>query len=158
MRGYSAVIPLSFLCALILQVMPLPEEWLLWRPNWAGLVLIYWCIITPYRVGVFHGFLIGILLDLLQGTPLGENALLYAAIAFLTLLLYQRMRIYALWRQAMLVTIVLALMQLFEQWLRTLLLGAPLHLEFVYAALLGGILWPWLFTLMQIVRRRFASF
>jgi rod shape-determining protein MreD len=158
MRGYSAVIPLSFLCALILQVMPLPEEWLLWRPNWVGLVLIYWCIITPYRVGVFHGFLIGMLIDLLQGTPLGENALLYATIAFLTLLLYQRMRIYALWRQAMLVTVVLALMQLFEQWLRAILLSAPLHLEFVYAALLGGILWPWLFTLMQVVRRRFASF
>ncbi|REC96562.1 rod shape-determining protein MreD [Kushneria indalinina] len=158
MRGYSVIIPLSFLFALMLQVMPLPEAWLLWRPNWTALVLIYWCIITPYRVGVFHGFLIGMLIDLLQGTPLGENALLYATIAFLTLLLYQRMRIYALWRQAMLVTIVLALMQLFEQWLRAILLSSPLHLEFVYAALLGGILWPWLFTLMQIVRRRFASF
>ncbi|WP_456267585.1 rod shape-determining protein MreD [Kushneria sp. AK178] len=157
MRGYSAIIPLSFLCALMLQVMPLPEEWLLWRPNWVGLVLIYWCIIAPYRVGVFHGFLVGILIDLLQGTPLGESALMYAIIAFLTLLLYQRMRIYALWRQALLVTLVLALMQLFEQWLRALLLNAPLHLEFVYAAVLGGILWPWLFTLMQIIRRRFAS-
>lgn len=158
MRGYGGARFFSFLAALVLQVMPLPEQWLLWRPDWLGLVLIYWCIIAPRHVGVFHGFGLGLLLDLLQGSPLGQHALLYALVAFLILLLYQRMRIYTLWRQALLVTLVLALMQLMEQWLSATVTGRTLHLEFVYAALLSGALWPWLFTLMQVVRRRLASF
>lgn len=158
MRGYGGLRFFSFLAALVLQVMPLPEQWLLWRPDWLGLVLIYWCTITPRQVGVFHGFGLGLLLDLLQGTPLGQHALLYAVIAFLILLLYQRMRIYTLWRQALLVTLVLALVELMEQWLSATVNGRLLHLEFVYAALLSGVLWPWLFTLMQVVRRRLSSF
>ncbi|MFC0268293.1 rod shape-determining protein MreD [Kushneria aurantia] len=158
MSRYPVIIPLSFLAALVLQMMPLPEQWLLWRPDWAGLVLIYWCTMNPQRVGVFHGFALGLLLDLLQGSALGMYALLYALIAFLVLLLYQRMRIYSLWRQALLVTLVLALVQLIHQWLNATFTGRALHLEFVGAALLGGVLWPWLFTLMQILRRRFAAF
>ena len=109
---------ISLFLALCLQVMPLPDAWLVWRPDWLGLVLIYWCVVAPQRIGVFHGFILGLLLDLIEGAPLGQNALVMALIAFLALLVYQRMRAYALVQQAVLVFVLLGIAQLLEQWLR----------------------------------------
>lgn len=144
----------SLLLALCLQVMPLPDVWLIWRPDWLGLILIYWCVIAPQRVGVFHGFLLGLLLDLIEGAPLGQNALVMALVAFLALLVYQRMRAYALVQQAVLVFVLLGIAQLLEQWLRTIFGPFVINLAFLLPALIGAVLWPWFYTLLQVLRRR----
>ncbi|SHF51262.1 rod shape-determining protein MreD [Modicisalibacter ilicicola DSM 19980] len=145
---------LSLLLALCLQVMPLPDAWLIWRPEWLGLMLIYWCVAAPQRVGVFHGFLLGLLLDLIEGSPLGQNALVFSLLAYLSLMVYQRMRAYALVQQAVLVLVLLGIAQLIEQWLRTMFGPFSINLAFLLSALIGAALWPWLFTMLQALRRR----
>ncbi|GAB3340472.1 rod shape-determining protein MreD [Chromohalobacter beijerinckii] len=144
----------TLLVSLCLQVMPLPDAWLMWRPNWLGLALAYWCIAAPQRVGVFHGFVLGLLLDLIEGTPLGQNALALSLLTYLCLLLYQRLRAYSIWQQAVLLFVLLGLIQLIEQWLRTIFGPVSIHLAFLLPALIGAALWPWLFTMMQVLRRR----
>jgi len=144
----------TLLLALCLQAMPLPDAWLIWRPDWLGLMLIYWCLVAPQRVGVFHGFVLGLLIDLVEGAPLGQNALVLSLLAYLALLLYSRMRAYALIQQAVLVFVLLGIAQLVEQWLRTIFGPFAINLAFLLPALIGGILWPWLFTLLQMLRRR----
>lgn len=144
----------SLLLALVLQVMPMPESWLLWRPCWLGMALVYWCLVLPSRVGVTHGFVFGLLLDLLDGTVLGEHALMMSLLAFLALLLYQRMRFYSLWQQAPMVMIITGLILLLEQWVRMVIGSSTLHLQFILPALLSGLLWPWFFTLMMTLQRR----
>ncbi|MBZ9538493.1 rod shape-determining protein MreD [Modicisalibacter tunisiensis] len=140
--------------ALCLQAMPLPDAWLIWRPDWLGLMLIYWCLVAPRRVGVFHGFVLGLLIDLVEGAPLGQNALVLSLLAYLSLLLYSRMRAYALIQQAVLVFVLLGIAQLVEQWLRTIFGPFAINLAFLLPALIGAVLWPWLFTLLQMLRRR----
>lgn len=148
------VIWLSLLLALCLQVMPLPDAWLVWRPDWLGMILVYWCVVSPQRVGVFYGFALGLLLDLIEGSPLGQNALVFSLLAYLSLLLYQRMRAYALVQQAVMVFILLGIVQLVEQWLRTIFGPFSINLAFLLSALIGAVLWPWFFTLLQAARRR----
>lgn len=143
----------SLLVALVLQVMPMPESWLLWRPCWLGMALVYWCLALPSRVGVTHGFVFGLLLDLLDGTMLGEHALMLSMLTFLALLLYQRMRFYSLWQQAPMVMIIVGLILLLEQWLRMGVSGDSLRIQFILPALLSGLLWPWFFTLMMVLQR-----
>jgi rod shape-determining protein MreD len=41
-----------------------------------------------------------------------------------------------------------------EQWLRTIYGPISLNLGFLLPALIGSLLWPWLYTMMQVVRRR----
>ncbi|GHA91326.1 rod shape-determining protein MreD [Modicisalibacter luteus] len=147
---------LSLLLALCLQVMPLPDAWLVWRPDWLGLILVYWCVVAPQRAGVFYGFVLGLLLDLIEGSPLGQNALVFSLLAYLALLLYQRMRAYALVQQAVMVFILLGIVQLVEQWLRTIFGPFSINLAFLLSALIGAVLWPWFFTLLQAVRRRLS--
>ncbi|MGR4067683.1 rod shape-determining protein MreD [Halomonas sp. LR3S48] len=148
---------LTLLLALCLQVMPLAEGWQIWRPDWLGLMLIYWCMATPDRVGVFHGFVLGIMLDLIEGAPLGQNALTLSLLAFLSALVYPRFRTYSLLQQALLILVLLGLVQLVEQWLRTLFGPFSMHLAFLLPSLIGAVLWPWLVTMFQAFERRLAS-
>lgn len=157
LRG-TLLIWLSLLLALCLQVMPLADVWLIWRPDWLGLMLIYWCMVMPQRVGVLHGFVLGLLLDLIEGSPLGQNALMLSLLAFLCALLYQRLRAYSLVQQAVLIFMLLGIVQLLEQWLRTIVGPFSIHLAFLLPSLIGAVLWPWLFTMLQMLRRRLGIF
>ncbi|MFT6366423.1 MAG: rod shape-determining protein MreD, partial [Bacteroidia bacterium] len=57
------IICLSFLVAFVFAVIALPQ-WLLWvRPEWPALVLIYWTIALPHRVGLLTGLCVGVALD-----------------------------------------------------------------------------------------------
>ena len=98
-HGYGVIL-LTFVAAFILAVLPLPQ-WLLWgRPEWLALVLIYWTIALPHRVGMVTGLLLGVALDVLEGAALGQNALSLSIVAFLSQVLYQRLRVFNLWQQA----------------------------------------------------------
>ena len=81
-RHGTWVIVASFLLAYALTALPLPEWAELWRPAWGALVLMYWCMAVPQRVGVAIGFFAGLGLDVLQGTLHGQHALAMCIVAF----------------------------------------------------------------------------
>ena len=65
----------TLLIALILAMLPMPD-WTIWlRPVWVLMVLIYWAMMIPYQVSVGTAWLTGLVVDLLNGTLLGEHAL-----------------------------------------------------------------------------------
>ena len=83
------VIYASLLVALILMILPLPDWAQLYRPNWLALVLIYWSMALPKRVGLWFAFFSGIVLDTSMGTLLGQHTLALVVIIFLNLNFYQ---------------------------------------------------------------------
>lgn len=75
-------IALTFLLAFMCTIFPWPL-WLSWlQPNWVLLLLVYWLLYTPYRLGIVTAWFIGVLYDLLTGSPLGVHALTFTLIAF----------------------------------------------------------------------------
>ena len=106
--------------AYVLAVLPLPQ-WLQWgRPEWVALTLIYWCIALPQRVGIATGLVLGVGLDVLEGAVLGQNAFALVVVALLSLILYQRLRVYSLWQQAAVVFVLVGINQLICQWVQNL--------------------------------------
>jgi rod shape-determining protein MreD len=69
------VIHISLIVALILMILPLPDWAQMYRPNWMALVLIYWSMALPRRVGLWFAFFSGIVLDTSLGTLLGQHTL-----------------------------------------------------------------------------------
>jgi len=154
-RNGGWVIALSFLTAMMLTMMPLPGWTAYLRPEWITMVLIYWCLALPHRVGVGIGWIAGLLLDVIHGAVLGQYAMALAVIAYLTLYLHQRMRIYPLAQQALIVLMLLLLQQLLVIWVNGFL-GAPSRgMQYWLPAFVSMLLWPWLFLILRDIRRRF---
>ena len=119
------VIVLSFIGALTLAVLPLPEWAQAYRPNWTALVMLYWCMALPERVGVGTAWSLGLLLDVLQGALLGQYAMAMAVLAFLMLNLRRRVRVFPLWQQSVVVSVLLVLHQALTLWIRGIVGEAP---------------------------------
>jgi rod shape-determining protein MreD len=149
------IIVFSFVIAMMLMAMPLPEWAICWRPSWVAIVLIYWCMALPDRVGIGIGWVLGLLLDVQQGTVLGQNALGLAIIAYITLISFQRMRMYPLTQQAVLVCLYLLLYEVISLWIRGIMGVPPDNWTYWMPAFSSMLLWPWLFIVLRDVRRKY---
>jgi rod shape-determining protein MreD len=79
------LIVLTVVLALVLTIVPLPGGLAAFRPEWIGLVLIYWSLALPARVGLGVAWLTGIVQDVLQATLLGAHALSLTLAVFIIL-------------------------------------------------------------------------
>ncbi|MFT6915127.1 MAG: rod shape-determining protein MreD [Motiliproteus sp.] len=147
------VILLSFMLALILTEIPMPEVFEWGRPQWVALVLIYWVAALPHRVGPWYGWMIGLLLDILQGSLLGIHALSLALIATIISALHRRFRMYPLWQQALLVLIMVGIYQQLLNWGQALQGAHSDSLLFLLPSLVSAFIWPWVFVLLRSIRR-----
>ncbi len=149
------VIALSFAVAFVLTAYPLPTDLRWARPEWVTLVLIYWTIALPQRVGIVVAFTVGLLLDLLEGSLLGQNALSLCVVTYLALVLYQRLRVFNMLQQASVIFVMVGINQLVAQWIQNLTGVGAVSILFLLPAFLSALLWPAMLTLLRGVRRRF---
>ena len=56
-NGRYLVIYLSLVLGLILMILPLPDWVQAYRPNWVALILIYWSMALPKRVGLWFALI-----------------------------------------------------------------------------------------------------
>ncbi|MFU1924423.1 rod shape-determining protein MreD, partial [Klebsiella pneumoniae] len=71
------------------------------RPLWLAMLLTYWVLLLPERVGMVTAWLLGLAQDVLYGNLLGQNALILGLITFLVLSLHQRLRMFPAWQQCL---------------------------------------------------------
>ncbi len=150
------VITLSFIAALMLTLIPLPDWAAYLRPEWVTIVLIYWCMALPERVGVGVGWLAGLFLDVIHGAVLGQYAMALALIAYFTLNVHQRMRVYPIGQQALVVLLLVLFQQLLVLWIKGFIGESPESLRYWFPALTTMLLWPWLFVILRDLRRHYG--
>lgn len=150
------VILLTVVIAAFLAVVPLPDWLEPYRPEWVILVLIYWVIALPQRVGLIFAWIIGFFVDVLEGGILGLNALSLALVAYLSISLYQRLRMFTLLQQSSTVLVFVGIHQLLSFWVLTATnqSTAP-NLMFMVAALTSAVVWPFVFISLRFLRRYF---
>ena len=149
------IIVMSFIVAIMLTALPLPDWAVNWRPAWVAIVLIYWCMAVPDRVGIAVGWCLGLILDVQQSTVLGQNALGLALIAFLTIKSYQRMRVFPLAQQAVLICFYLLLYELIMLWITAYTGTQTKDWTYWMPAITSMLLWPWLFIILRDLRRKY---
>lgn len=152
-QPHLAAIAGSVLAAALLLSAPAPAWAGDWQPPWLTLVVAYWCLAQPDRVGVTAAFVLGVLQDALTGAPLGQHALALAVVAAAVLAEHQRLRVLPLWQQALLLATLLAV----HQVLLALVTGGggrPVSAAMLLPAVSGALVWPWLFLTLRDLRRR----
>jgi rod shape-determining protein MreD len=155
LRRSGWIIIISFIVAFTLAIVPLPEWVDRFRPDWLSLLLIYWCMALPHRVGIGTGWLLGLFLDASKGTLLGQHALALAVVAFIILKIYRRIRIFPLWQQAISVLLLLLVEHMLVLWINGIIGYPPQNGWYLAPAVGGMLLWPWIFILLRDLRLRF---
>jgi len=151
------VVLLSFFLAYLLAVVPFPEWAMNYRPQWVVMVLIYWVMALPYRFGIGFAWIAGLLMDVLDGSLLGLNALALAIIAYITLSLHQRLRMFSLLQQSGVILAFAGLHLLMTYWMKIAAEQAVASdMLFLLGALSSAFVWPWMFLLLRQMRRGFA--
>lgn len=152
--GNSRIIVLTLLAALFLNVMPYPEWAKYARPDWVTLVLFYWCLATPNRVGVGVGWLMGLLLDIMQYSLFGVQAIGKAFVALLAVSAHRRLRLYHPGQQCAVVFLIAALDIGIVAWIHHLAGDAAIRPHYWQGAIATALLWPPLSVLLRMLRRR----
>jgi rod shape-determining protein MreD len=152
-RRGGLVIAVSLLVALILDVVPLPGWAEPFRPEWVTMVVIYWCMAVPERVGIGIAWITGLVLDFTVNSLMGQNALALSVVAFLALVFHLRVRMYPLWQQSLVVMALVAAGIAINVWVRGII--GEYHADWRHwsPALSSMLLWPWLFVILRDLRR-----
>ncbi len=107
---------LSLLAGLVLTLIPLPGWLQPWRPSWIALIVIYWLIYEPRRVGLMTAWISGLMLDTLRGVLLGQHALALVVIGFFALRFHLRIRVFPIGQQTATVFMLIALYEFMLYW------------------------------------------
>ena len=153
------VIPVTFVVAMVLAIIPLPDfvpaKLGYLRPEWIVLVLIYWVIALPQRIGIAIAWCVGLLSDVLLGSLLGQHAIAFIVVAYIATSLYQRLRMFSVWQQSMIVFATVGLNQLINSWIENIAGLTEWNIWYLLASVMSALLWPWVFLLLRYLRRRF---
>jgi rod shape-determining protein MreD len=97
----------SVLFALFLNALPWEGIWLVLRPDFVAVVMLYWCTHKPHRLGIGLSWAVGILSDVNDASLFGQHALSYTVLAFGGVVLSRRIRMFDLREQTTQVFLIL---------------------------------------------------
>ncbi|MCK7542805.1 rod shape-determining protein MreD [Marinobacter bryozoorum] len=135
------VMIVSVIISLVLSISLFPQGWFEFRPEWVTLMVFYWTYRAPSQFGILTAFVLGILLDVLEATPLGVNGLAMAVVAFLVLTVHQRLRMFPLIQQSILVFLLVGINQMVVHFIKHLLGGQTPGFEYLWPAATSAVLW-----------------
>lgn len=92
-------IVLTLLLALLLNLIPFGR--LPGIPDWVALVLAFWCVHQPLKVGMAAGFVLGLAMDVADASVMGQHALAYVLLAYAAAGLSRRILWFPLAQQAL---------------------------------------------------------
>jgi rod shape-determining protein MreD len=81
-------IALSILLAWMVELLPWGRT--PWMPDLVALVLVFWNVHQPRKVGIGVAFIVGLLVDVHASSLLGERALAYSLLSFGAISLHRR--------------------------------------------------------------------
>jgi rod shape-determining protein MreD len=145
-------IAFSLVCAFMLNLLP----WGRWvgAPDFVALVLVFWGIHQPRKVGIGIAFCMGLLMDVHDATLLGENALAYTLLSYLAIMIHRRVLWFPLVTQAMHVFPLLLMTQAIQVMVRFFVTGRfPGALVFI-ESVIAVALWPVITWMLLAPQRR----
>ena len=111
-------------------------------PDMLALVLAFWCIHEPRKMGIGTAWILGLILDAGNGTLLGQHAFAYSVLAFASIALARRVLWFPLWQQAIHVLVLLFSCQLLMLAVRMFSGSAFPGYAYFAGSVIAAALWP----------------
>jgi rod shape-determining protein MreD len=146
-------IALTLIAALVLNLLPWAGYWLWVRPDFVALVVLYWCIEEPRKIGFAGAWLLGLFMDVADGTLFGQHALAYAILAYAGIVLHRRVRMFSGTPQVLHVIPLLLLNDLIVLVIRALAGADFPGFQYFIGSFVAGALWPPLGVLLRLPQR-----
>jgi len=144
---------LTLLLSIILTVTTFPLGY--FAPDWIHLFLIYWILASPSSIGLFTAWTIGLLVDVVLGSTLGVNALVYSLIAYLIFKSYMIIRHLTVLQQGILILIILITKVTIILWIDDMMGTSNYTTSLYWMPVVSAIVWPFVYYFLRSVRRRY---
>ena len=125
-----------------------------WVPDFLAITLVFWTVHQPRRIGIVAAFVMGLLLDVHQGSLLGQHALAYSVLSYLAILMHRRLLWFKLGEQSLQILPLFAAahgLQLLVRWLAGD--GWP-GMGLLAAPMIEALIWPLATYLLLVPQRR----
>ncbi|HEY8356460.1 MAG TPA: rod shape-determining protein MreD [Ramlibacter sp.] len=132
----------------------LPVGRLPWMPDFLALVLVFWSVHQPLRVGVATAFVFGLAIDVHQASLLGQHALAYTTLSYFAITIHRRLLWFSVPSQAVQVLPLFAAAHGIELAIRLLAGGAYPGPPVLLAPVIEAALWPIISILLLLPQRR----
>lgn len=142
----------SLIVALLIDMLPLGRA--AWTPDVLALVIVFWSVHQPARIGIGAAFVFGIFMDVHQSAMLGQHALSYTMLGFLAIMAHRRLLWYPVLSQAVQVLPLFALSHLVELVIRMIGGGVFPGWTLLIAPVVEATLWPLVSVLLLAPQRR----
>ena len=142
----------SILVALALNLVPLGR--IAWLPDLLALVLAFWNVHQPRRVGVGAAFVCGLIMDVHHGAVLGQHALAYTLLSYGAIAMHRRLLWFGAIEQAVHVLPLFVMMHAVAAGVRLLLGGMWPGWALAFAPLIEAALWPIATAILLAPQRR----
>ena len=142
----------SLLFAMVVNMLPLGRT--PWMPDVLALVLVFWSVHQPLRVGIGAAFLFGLAMDVHQAALLGQHALAYTALSFFAITIHRRLLWFTVPSQAVQVLPLFAAAHAIELAIRMIAGGAFPGVSIALAPVIECLLWPVVSIILLAPQRR----
>lgn len=151
----NTLIILTLIIAMVLSILPQPAWAANARPQWVYVVLLFWLAYVPHKIGPFMAWLLGLYVDLLLGTVLGEHAFIFVLTTYFIQRWLRFIEALPLWQQTLGVGVLsgfyILVTALFAKWQG----GLVWHWQLLLPLVANMVVWPWLYFLCRDVRPRY---
>jgi len=138
--------------SLMLAIAPMPDWAESYRPDWVALTLIFWSMLLPRTYSIGWAWVIGLILDVAQGTLFGQHALALCLVVYITVKFHLQIRVFPVTQMTATVFALLALYQFILFWINGVAgINSP---AVVYwgPVVTGTLVWPLLSMVYSGIR------
>ncbi|MDG1473992.1 MAG: rod shape-determining protein MreD [Porticoccaceae bacterium] len=140
--GASLALILSIFAALVLQLIPVSGDLIYWRPNFLLLLMIALIIFKSDQRSITFAASMGFLADLVFGSPLGLNILLFSLVGAVPLYFSGWLVYFTLAHRCLFVFLLVIFSELMSKLLFLIWL-VPENYNYIFmVALASAVVWP----------------
>jgi rod shape-determining protein MreD len=150
-KFFAILLSLIFSVILTISTFPLGS----FSPDWTQLFLIYWILAAPLSIGLLSSWMVGLVLDVVLGSTLGINALMYTIISYLVFKIHHIARYITVFQQSIVIIAILLIKFTLVLWIDSILSINNYNISLYWSCLTSALCWPLVFYSLRVIRRKY---